>query len=567
MSARRLPPVWLRWLLAVSVAVVACVAFGVTTARAELALGPHEARYDVTTDGLVVVDVGPVGTLEIDSPLPLRLGVRATVGEIPSDLTAVDSDDPLGAFAGDAESYLQLFTDPETTVHRVAEELVMSAVQRSVAAGLVLAGLGIATYLVLGDRRREELSAKLAPRTWEITGGAAVMVLVVVLVPGAVAAPGGSTAPPAQVFAGTALEGARITGRLAGVVDTYGTMAIDLYDENERFYADADAELEAAWADRLEDQRIDDIARSVGLLSAEDIPDDPDDIVTFTVVTDLHCNTGVSPLIRTTLEQSGSQLLVNAGDTTTNGTSVEDVCVSSFAGAVPDGVEVVVADGNHDSPITSDQESAQGWQVMDGSVVDVDGMRILGDRDALETRVGTGSQAATEETPDEQAQRLADAVCEDGDIDLLLVHTPSAGTPALHTGCVPFQISGHLHRRLGPVQVGQGLRYVNSSTAGAAPDQPTLGPLHGTAEMTVFRFDTQERRMIDLQLVEITPAGTAAVGERIPVPALAGPGAPPVEETLDDPAPVDGQDTPATQSPAPGSTRTQPPASPENADS
>ncbi|WP_157270366.1 metallophosphoesterase family protein [Paraoerskovia marina] len=535
MSTRRVPPRWVRWTLVTVLLLASCVTFGITTARADLALGPHEARYDVTSDSQVVVDVGPIGTLEIDSPLPFGLGIRVTVGEIPADLRTVDGDDPLGALAGDAESYLQLFSDPETTVRRVAEELVADAVQRTMAAALVVAGVGVGGYLLLGVRRREELASRLVPRTWEITAGVTVVVLVAAVVPRVVVS-STEQAPPAQVFAGTPLEGARMTGRLAGVVDTYGSMAIDLYDENEAFYAGADAELDDAWAERLHDQEIDDIARSVGLKEPDGAPAD-DDVLTFVVVTDLHCNTGMSPLIRTTLERSGAQVLLNAGDTTTNGTSVEDVCVSSFADAVPDGVDVVVADGNHDSVVTSEQEAAQGWRVLDGSVVDVHGMRVLGDRDALETRVGSGSYTSTDETSDEQAARIEQTACEDDDVDLLLIHTPSAGTPAMNAGCVPFQISGHLHRRIGPVQIGAGFRYVSSSTAGAASDQPTVGPLNGIAEMTVFRFDTEARRMIDLQLVEVTPAGTAAVGERVPVPALAGPGAVPVEESLEDPAP------------------------------
>ena len=59
------------------------------------------------------------------------------------------------------------------------------------------------------------------------------------------------------------------------------------------------------------------------------------------------------------------------------------------------------------------------------------------------------------------------------------------GQPALASGCVPAQISGHLHKRYGPERVELGIRYVSSSTAGATLGQPTVGPLNGVAEMTV----------------------------------------------------------------------------------
>jgi len=206
---------------------------------------------------------------------------------------------------------------------------------------------------------------------------------------------------------------------------------------------------------------------------------------------------------------------------------------------------MVVADGNHDSQVTSQQEAAHGQKILDGKVVEVDGVRILGDRDALETRVGAGTNVARERTPEEQGADLATAACDDGEVDLLLIHTPPVGLDALESGCVPFQVSGHTHRRSGPEQVGQGIRYVNGSTAGAAPNQPTVGPLHGTAEMTVLRFDPQTRQMVDWQLVQVTPDGTASVGERQVVPAVV----PTADEALSSSAVVPGDD--ASQSPSP----------------
>ena len=57
---------------------------------------------------------------------------------------------------------------------------------------------------------------------------------------------------PSAVFDGTPLEGARITGRLAGVVDTYGSLVADAYRENEEFYSAARAEVAAAWDQRAQ---------------------------------------------------------------------------------------------------------------------------------------------------------------------------------------------------------------------------------------------------------------------------------------------------------------------------
>ncbi|GAA4734534.1 hypothetical protein GCM10023216_28990 [Isoptericola chiayiensis] len=533
----RTPPRWLRWTLVVATAVAACVAFGVTTATATLSLGPHEAVYEVDTDGLVVADLGPLGTIEIDSPLPLGLGVDVTVKEIPADLTAVEGASTLDRLVGDLDQYLQFYNTPEVTIEAVARALAGDAVRRTLVALAVVALAGWGVRVLLGAARRRELAEWAAPRTWRLAAGTAVVALVATTVVSGDVDPPRAGRPATEVFAGTALEGARITGRLAGVVDDYGGQLTALYDENEAFYAEARGELSTAWDSW-------DIRHAVRTNLGQEAADG-EDVVSMLIVSDLHCNTGMSGLIEESAVRSGADVVLNAGDTTMNGTAVEKTCVDSFAAAVPEGVPMVVADGNHDSVLTSQQEAAHGQIILDGGVVEVAGVRILGDRDALETRIGEGTSVARERTPAEQAAELAETACAENGVDLLLIHTPPVGTPALETGCVPFQVSGHTHRRAGPEQVGQGIRYVSSSTAGAASGQPTVGPLRGTAEMTVLRFDLDTREMLDTQLVEVTPDGRAVVHDRVPVPGVV----PPVGE-LKAGVPGTGPSAPASDAPA-----------------
>lgn len=588
----RTPPRWLRWTLGTLLALVPCVVWGVTTATAERSLGPHEALYEVTTNGLVTVDLGPLGTLQIDSPLPLGLGADVTVQEIPADLTAVGQADTLEGLSQDLEDYLRFFGGPQETIGAVSRALVVDALRRTGFAILVVAVAGGGLYLLLGGARRRELAARVAPRTYEITAS---VVLVSLVAASLAASDPGTTRGPSQrasaVFDGTPLEGARITGRLAGVVDTYGSMLIDLYRENEDFYDRANTNLVAAWDRRERIQRLtaprsagavpadeataadgaspgratgspggddattegpasgtgagtdaptgDDARTGEGTGRATDVTPGPaaeEGLVTLLLVSDLHCNTGMTPLIRTVAERSGASIVLNAGDTTMNGTAVESFCVDSFASAVPKGATMVVADGNHDSVETSAQERANGQTVLDGSVVEVDGIRILGDRDPLETRLGLGSQPPREETPEEYAARLTELACaeqEDGDaIDILMIHTPRMGNEALDSGCVPNQISGHMHTRSGPEGLGGGVRYVSGSTAGAVKDQLRIGPLKGTAEMTVLRFDPERRRIVDWQLVQIGTDESAKVWPRIAWPTPSG--VPVVEEPEDE---------------------------------
>lgn len=521
--SRSNPPRWLRWTLAGVAAALLCLTFGITTARADLSLGPHEATYSVTADDELVADLGPLGTVVIDSPLPLTLGVRITVHEIPADLAAVDAAS-FDALAGDLDGYLQFFDSPQQTVRTVAWALLWDAARGAGAAALVVVAAGLGLRALLGAARRRELARSLAARTWEITGAVLVVVLVAATATASSAPEERATLPASAVFEGTALEGARITGRLAGVIDTYSGQLVDTYQANEVFYAGARENLNAAWDAWATRQEA--AESEAGASESPEVTD----YVTFLVVSDLHCNTGMTPLLRDLADRVAPDVMLNAGDTTINGTSVESVCVDSFASAVPDGVPFVVADGNHDSRLTTATELANRQVVLDGSVVEVEGVRILGDRDPLETRIGGGTVIAREETPEEAGERLRDVACDaageaglggftaEDRVDLLLVHQPAVGDAALESGCVPFQVSGHMHKRIGPDIVGYGLRYVNASTGGATKGNASVGPLRDSSEITVLRFDPERRQFVDWQLAEVTPDGEAVVTERQPIP-------------------------------------------------
>ncbi|MCL3860568.1 metallophosphoesterase [Actinotalea sp. K2] len=577
-----------RWLLVVLAVLVPAALFGVTTARAEASLGPHLARYEVTTDHLVTVDLGPLGTLVIDSPLPLTLGARVVVQEIPRDVTAVEQADTLAALGTDLESYVQFFSGPQAALDVAVRALVTDAVRRTVLAALAVAiGAGLVRVL-LGRARREELEARLAPHRRDTVLATGIVLVLAATVTSSDRAeprlPDGALA--SRVFDDTPLEGARLTGRLAGVIDTYGGYVVEAYLDNETFYDQARSNLQVAWEARAaadaelgalraairdgsplpapsppppatgeqdevdgptpaptsspsptqgaEDGDDDAVPRqeagAQGTGAAEgdqavEASDGPEvEPVTLLVVSDLHCNVGMARVIREAAELGEVDVILNAGDTTVNGTAVESYCITAFAGAVPPGVTMVVSDGNHDSVETSAQERRAGMTVLDGKVVEVAGLRILGDSDPNATRIGIGTSPVGDESAGQMGRRLAEAACADPDgVDLLLVHTPSVGSYPLGTGCVPAQVSGHAHRRIGPVSMGEGVRYVSSSTAGAAHGQPTVGPLNGIAEMTILRFDPQSRRFLDYRLIRVHPDAAVDVGLALRWPGTSDP--------------------------------------------
>ncbi|HEY8718793.1 metallophosphoesterase family protein [Pengzhenrongella sp.] len=514
--------------LLASVALVVSVIFGVTTASVQLSLGPHEARYAVTTDDLVTLDVGPLGTVQIDSPLPFTLGVRVTVEEIPADVSAVDPVRTLADLQKDFKGYVQFFSAPQASVADATRALVLDALLRSVIAFACLVAIGVAGRALLGAPRRAELAAMLAPRRRALVGSGLLVLMVAVTAVGSLnpteRRPTGQ--PASSVFDGTALEGARITGRLAGVIDTYGGKVIEAYHKNQEFYRSADRSLTTAFELRIAETRS--RARALALLRvpkaegpAPAAVPEPAKPVTLLMVSDIHCNVGMAPLIATAARLSGADVVLDGGDTTINGTAVEQYCVTTVARAVPHGIPIVVSDGNHDSREISAQERRAGMTVLAGKVVKVAGVRILGDRDPNETRIGEGTFLSHNESAAAEGERLAKVACDDGKVDLLLIHTPPVGDVALQSGCVPVQLSGHLHVRVGPAPFGQGVRYVNASTAGAALGQPTVGPLHGTAELTVFRFDPVKHVVVDYRLISVRPDRSAAVGPWVPFPTPA----------------------------------------------
>ena len=555
------------------VVVLAAAIFAVTTARAQESLGPHEAEYSMTTSGVVVVDLGPLGTIELDSPLPLNLGVDVQVEAIPKELQSVGPAQTLEALGGDLTAYMQFFSGPQATIADVTAGIIASALIRFVLALVVLVAVWTLIRLMLGATRRRELATAFLPHIGHIAGGLVLVVLVATVSTGGLNrlrpddAPGGTT-----VFAGTPLEGARITGRLAGVIDTYGGKLVHALEDNQAFYDAAADDLTDTWtrtvahddalallappandsiiesgepgdprefdepvgpaqtagtADPGNDADLSDPADPADPASTDpettDAPSrersNEDDIVTMLLVSDLHCNIGMATVIERAASLSGANLIVNGGDTTINGSTVEKFCVTAFAKAAPAGVKWVSVTGNHDSVATAKDMSDAGMIVLDDAPVDVSGVRFLGAPDPNETRIGVGTQAIGTKTIAETGSELTEKACLDKKgVDVLLVHTPYVGTEVLGSGCVPAQFSGHLHRRVGPDSVGAGIRYTSSTTAGAAENELTVGPLKGVAEMTILRFDRATRTILDFQLVTINPEGKAAVGARMRFP-------------------------------------------------
>ncbi|MCM3661548.1 metallophosphoesterase [Georgenia satyanarayanai] len=542
---------------------------GVLTASTDSSLGPHVAHYEVTAQHEIVVDLGPLGTVLLDSPMPWPLGVEVVVQEIPAELTAVQAS-PVTGLAGDVAAYAQVVAHPDAVVADAVSALVRDALGRAaMVAGSVLLVVAGARLASRGLLRREVAHAARRPGVVPL---AAVVVVTLVAVPTALTvrdrpAPGRTI----SALAGTPMEDLRMTGRMAQLIDTYGGYLVEAYEENEAFYASVNENLEAAYAQDRAPSRppgipvvspaptdtatdgvappaddatapVDDATAPAddGAASPEATGSPDDGVaaaseaateaparvepVTFLLVSDLHCNVGMASVIAGAARLSGASAVLDAGDTVMSGTAVESYCVNAFAGEIADDLPLIVSTGNHDSVTTAEQMRDAGYVVLGGSVVEVDGVRIIGDTDPTLTAVGEGTRPERDETVPEMGERLAEEACSTDRADVVLVHNPRAALPALEQGCVPLALSGHWHRREGPEVHGAGTRYVSSSTAGASGGA-TVGPLNGPAEMTVLRVDSASGRPLDYRVVTVGTDTTVQLGRwyRFPDPADSAP--------------------------------------------
>ncbi|TDE89624.1 hypothetical protein EXU48_19505 [Occultella glacieicola] len=552
---------------------------GLMTADFEGSLGPHRADYTVRLNGEIQVDMGPLGALIIDSPLPLNLGVDVLVKEIPIELSTPETN-PVAGLTADLTSYSQFLANPQAAIEDAAYGLALDIVSRWILYwSLLLVAVALGRLAAHGVLRDAVKSA------WHQQGVPAVSIALAVAL---VALPlveatqtSGGVGRTSRILADTPLAEARITGRLATLVDHYGGYVVDAINDNTEFYAQAQTNLEAAYA--AEDEPLgpaegetpqesppdsgtgptdlasdattapgdatstgdptgsgdpttdsgdaatgtdaspsgadadatdaqgadaDGPADGPGADESETTEADPD-LVTMLLVSDLHCNVGMAPVVGAAVTASEASLVLNAGDTVMGGTSVESYCVNAFARGIPDGVPVVVSDGNHDSVTTAEQEAAAGWTVLHGEPVDVQGIRILGDTDPTLTSLGAPTRPERDETINQMGNRISQEACrldEDGEpVDIVLIHSPFAGRQAVEAGCATLSISGHLHRQVGPRQLGLGLQYTSASTAGAGSGTPTIGPLANPSVMTVIRWDPEAGLPVDYRLITIDP--------------------------------------------------------------
>ncbi len=484
------------------------IAWGIGHAQIDDYLGPHQVNFASTYSGEIEIDLGPIGNAYLPSP-EAPIGVRITVGGV----GAVEGRE-LSFFSEQTlNAYASLLEEPEEAVAGVVERLTDSIVVESLKAELALLGLFallvvrrrlLAPWLVRSVSRRRRVA-------WYLTATA--------LVFGSILAPPTHTPGirlPVSVDLGPSLTDLTVDNLLLADVLDRGVKGITLLTDRQQAAVNT---------------YIDTASGNVGAQFAQ-LPEPRPGETMALGLSDLHCNEAMTELITRMVFLTRPSRILGSGDDTVNGTAAERFCITREA-KIADGIPFLVAPGNHDSDVTEAQMRKTGISVLDGAVVDVGGVKVLGDDDP-EYNVPF-SQARTKDRPETEqqlGQRLVDTA-RGKQVDAVLVHQPAASVVVMTTPDPPARLVlwGHFHSQAGPTVVkhrdGSWTVGMQQGTAGGVR-QPTLvsfstpfSPPLMRADIYFYFRDDATGLVTGVQPVHFMPNATVVIDKRIPTGDLA----------------------------------------------
>lgn len=477
-----------------------------TLVPTEVPFGPGTAKATVTVDGMATLDGGAIGNARrsIDGPSlgPIELGLKVRANEIPQ-IREVQSSSNVSRLSvstlfedfseRDVKRYGELYRSVSTQGDEITKEIRDHTLRLSLVSGLAC----MALYEIPGKRGRKHIKGALwSPKPLLILGllGASIY-----------------SARPAPTeydwqavsseYDGTYLEGAQVSGAPATeLVNNFGQKIMKYVRVTDEFY---DSVLETT-KNELPGQT---------LLGQR--PEDADNIV-FLFFTDNHCNTGMPKTLAAVADAAGASLALDGGDTVMSGTGYEKYCVQQEVRPFRNrDIHLVEVPGNHDSEVIEGYLDNYGVSVLDGSVLEIGGLRILGDSDPRSSELGQGITYRGDETIADLGSRLADTACKETDPLILMVHDKRAANEALARGCVRLSLSGHTHAEeilSGTTLSGLDYTRITGGTSGGAKESElTYGPL-GQASKSML-ISVKDGVLQGYQDITITTEGGLLVGD------------------------------------------------------
>ena len=326
---------------------------GLSTATASSPVGPHEAEWSTTLNSRLTLDLGPLGTISHASPAG-PFGVDVVIGEIPGEFSSsqVDTDSLGQALSADGSSYLTLISRPELTVQAGVYSLVADGLRRAGLIESVILCLVAAGRLATGGRLRDTIRDGLSG-TWAspLIGVTAVVTVLGLLVP----ALRSDTVPGTRldVLAHTPLAQARLSGRVADVVQAYGDQIVGRLESNQAFYAQVDANLAAAWQASQEVGGVVDVTAASGAVDTAAVREQADAVAARTgaATASPPPSPGASPGATTS---PGAPTGPGASSSAAPGASPGATPQESATPALPTGAQAVAEYGRTTAVLTTD---------------------------------------------------------------------------------------------------------------------------------------------------------------------------------------------------------------------
>lgn len=390
-------------------AVLAAYYASILVSPTDFTVGPIRAEFSLkpALHGKTVVDLPPAGTIEADTHTAPAV-VNYSLKEI-----SVEEVDDLISAGSEARAQLENWREP---VRREAGSMIFKVVMVAMLAGGAVAGL--------------------LHRRWQwALGGLA-----------------------------TGLMTAVVVGGLA-----YGTYDMDAFSEprysGSLAYAPdvlAFSQETLANLDEYENQ-VPEIAESLyrTVNALHQLPDAPpeEDTIRVLHVSDMHSSAAAAGLVRSAAELYDVDFVIDTGDLTDLGTSLEARYPSTY---LPMKVPYLWVAGNHDSPtIVKTMESTAGVTVLDNSFVDEEGIVVGGFPDPASLSVGP--QPSSDGRLAQEAARIAGIVdSHDPKPFIVAVHDPKQA--ARLDGDVAVVLNGHTHRE--SVVVENGTVFLDAGSTG-----------------------------------------------------------------------------------------------------
>ncbi|WP_310962278.1 metallophosphoesterase [Nocardioides terrisoli] len=488
-------PPWRRVLVSLAAWAVVAVPMWVvlfTHTSAPMVVAGHDVRVTPTFHGYAQLRTGPI-LPDVRIPTGGHLGVAVDVGK-----TTATSTSQLIA------RYAVIASKPGPEVRRVRAEVGHLAIDAAVRAA-VLGLLPIGLWLLIGESRRRQLRG--TPRRRTAGTVAVVVVLAVVL-----AEPWHRGPERIQPTEWISLSDAVPELAIPPELDTIEIQGGLITRETRRLVASAFKTY------AVSKNFYEAVRQQVPTVASRFHVAAPEQTVGL-LVSDRHDNIGMDPVAEAIAHAAGAQVVIDAGDDTSTGSSWEAFSLDSLSDAFAHFPVRLAISGNHDNgTFVSSYLIKMGWTHLEGKpLMPFSGVRILGVDDPRSSGLG----AWLDETGlswDQVKQRLADEVCRldsAGErVATVVVHSASMALPALERGCTDLVVGGHLHRQVGPERiVGEngkvGYSYTNGTTGGAAYAFAMGSKLRRNAEVTLITW--QDGRPVGLQPVVVNTAGRIEV--------------------------------------------------------